>query len=93
MPAKSYKCNNTNCDNGLMNTTFVIEPSADEVCPECKEKAVPAKGKEPPLRLALVGIAVAAAAIAGGGFAFWPSGPHPEQAQAMLSEFFPGLPK
>ena len=93
MADKTYKCTKTNCDNGLLGTSFAIEAGSDEVCPECGEKAVPVIIKKPVRLEALAASGAVVAVIAVVAFAFWPTGPSPEQAQAMLTEFFPGLPK
>lgn len=101
MATKKYKCTNfAACDLALSKEIIEIEEGEEIVCPGCHGPNSlapldprPRNGPGDSIRKkALVG-AAAVAALGLLTWVFWPSSPNPELANAMLSDFFPALPK
>ncbi len=96
MSAHRYKCTNlANCDKALNKEVIELDDADEKLCPECKSKLVPESEEIPPWKIAGKKKWLFAATLLLAGFCvylLWPSGPNPEQADRMLTEFFPNLP-
>ena len=98
MAAKTYRCTNYgDCDLALNKEIVEIEEGDDVVCPSCSKNSLVAAdsqgtggGQGSLKKLVVIGAAVVVVALV--VWVFWPSSPDQDQANALLTEFFPKLP-
>jgi hypothetical protein len=97
MPATKYLCTNfANCDAALSKSVIEIEEGEEAVCPTCKgaKTLVPAgnggsTGGGRSKRPLVIGAAAVLAILL--VWVLWPSGPNPDLATSMMTDFFPRL--